>query len=226
MKILIVEDDRNLSRVIERCIRTSYECDLAFDGAEGYFLAQKNMYDLIVLDLMLPEMSGYAVLERLRSNDITTPVLILTALGSVEDKVKGFRFGADDYLTKPFSKEELLLRIQAILRRSLNLVDTQDIRFKDLVIRPDQRRAYINDQPLDLKGKQYDLLEYFVSRQGSLISKSQLFDKIWGFMSDTSTNVVEVYVSGLRKLLKEYGYDHYLQTIRGAGYLFAEPEHV
>lgn len=226
MKILIVEDDRNLSRVIERCIRTSYECDLAFDGAEGHFLAQKNMYDLVILDLMLPEMNGYAVLERLRAEHIDTPVLILTALSSIEDKVKGFRFGADDFLTKPFSKEELLLRIQAILRRSLNLSASQDIRFKELVIKPDQRRVYINDQMLDLKGKQYDLLEYFVSRQGSLISKNQLFDRVWGFMSDTSTNVVEVYVSGLRKLLKEHDYDCYLQTIRGVGYLFAEPENV
>lgn len=226
MKILIIEDDHNLSQVITRCLRSTYDTDQAFDGAEGFFYAKEEMYDLIILDRMLPAMDGITVLERLREEQVDTPVLMLTALGTTADKIVGFRAGADDYLTKPFNKEELLLRIEAIIRRSLNLSTTEDIRFKELVLKPSQRRAYIDGQVLDLKGRQYDTLEYLVSRQGTLISKKQLFDKVWGFMSDTSSNVVEVYVSALRRLLKPFNYDGYLKTIRGAGYLLSEDDYV
>ena len=116
MKILIVEDDRNLSNAIKRCLSSTYDVDQAFDGAEGYFFAKEGIYDLVVLDLMLPEMDGYSVLEKLRKNEVFTPVLILTAKGTIADKARGFRTGADDYLIKPFDKDELLLRIEAILR--------------------------------------------------------------------------------------------------------------
>lgn len=226
MKILIIEDDQNLSRIIARCLHSTYDFDQAFDGVEGFYYAKENVYDLIILDRMLPRMDGITLLERLREKQVDTPVLILTALGTTDDKIAGFRAGADDYLTKPFNKEELLLRIEAIVRRNLNLTTTEDIRFKELVLKPSQRRAYLKDHPLDLKGRQYDTLEYLVSRQGTLISKKQLFDKVWGFMSDTSSNVVEVYVSALRRQLKPFNYDNYLKTIRGAGYLFSEDDHV
>lgn len=226
MKILVVEDDPNLSQIITRCLKTKYETDQAFDGQEAFFYAQENIYDLIVLDLMIPYMDGYTVLEKLRQAQVTTPVLILSAKSTTADKIQGFRVGADDYLTKPFDKEELLLRIEAILRRSLKLDTTEDITFKDLVLKPMRRQAFIANEPVDLKGKQYDALEYLVSRKETLISKKQLFDKVWGFMSDTSSNVVEVYVSQLRRQLKPFGYDVYLKTIRGAGYLFSEEEDV
>ena len=222
MKILIVEDDRNLSQAIKRCLTPAYDSDQAFDGAEGYFYAKEGIYDLIILDLMLPKMDGYTVLERLREEQVFTPVLILTAKGTIADKTRGFRTGADDYLVKPFDRDELMLRIEAILRRTMGLYETKDLVFKDLVVSPSSRTASIAGEALFLKGKQYDALEYLVSRQGQLVSKNQLFDKVWGFMSDTSSNVVEVYVSTLRKLLKPYGYDEYLKTIRGVGYLFAE----
>lgn len=222
MKILIVEDDRNLSQAIKRCLTPAYDSDQAFDGAEGYFYAKEGIYDLIVLDLMLPKMDGYTVLERLREEQVFTPVLILTAKGTIADKTRGFRTGADDYLVKPFDRDELMLRIEAILRRTMGLYETKDLVFKDLVVSPSSRTASIAGEALCLKGKQYDALEYLVSRQGQLVSKNQLFDKVWGFMSDTSSNVVEVYVSTLRKLLKPFGYDEYLKTIRGVGYLFAE----
>lgn len=225
MKILVIEDDRSLSNVIARCLKPLYDVDQAYDGSEGYFYAQESIYDLIILDLMLPELDGYGVLEKLRANGVNTPVLILSAKGTVGDRVRGFQVGADDYLTKPFEKEELLLRIQAILRRSLNLMETEDFVFKDLVLKHQRRQASINGQLLDLKGRQYDVLEYLVSRQGVLISKTQLFDKVWGFMSDTSSNVVEVYISHIRKELKPFGYDQYLQTIRGVGYLFSADGH-
>ena len=175
MKLLIVEDDRLLSNALARSLRDAYAVDQAFDGEEGLFYAAQDVYDLVVLDVMLPERDGFSVLEALRAQGVDTPVLMLTARSATADKLRGLRSGADDYLAKPFDRDELLARIEAIL--------------------------------------------------GSLISKERLFDKIWGFMSDTSSNVVEVYVSALRKALAPTGYDRYIKTIRGAGYLFTEDDH-
>ena len=213
MKLLIVEDDRLLSQALARSLADAYDIDQAFDGEEGLFYAAQDVYDLIVLDVMLPE------------RDVRTPVLMLTAKGTTADKLRGLRSGADDYLTKPFDRDELLARIEAILRRSTGRPDVTTITFKDLVLHTQTKQAALAGEPLTLKGKQYDILEYLVSHRGSLISKDRLFDKIWGFMSDTSSNVVEVYVSALRKALAPSGYDRYITTIRGAGYLFTEEDH-
>lgn len=226
MKLLIVEDDRLLSNAIARSLRDAYAVDQAFDGEEGLFYAAQDVYDLVVLDVMLPARDGFSVLEALRARGVRTPVLMLTAKGTTADKLRGLRSGADDYLTKPFDRDELLARIEAILRRATGRADVTTIAFKGLVLHTQTKRAAIDGQPLALKGKQYDVLEYLVSHEGSLISKDHLFDKIWGFLSDTSSNVVEVYVSALRKALAPSGYDRYIKTIRGAGYLFAEEDHV
>ncbi|QOS69069.1 response regulator transcription factor [Eggerthella guodeyinii] len=226
MKLLIVEDDRLLSNAIARSLRDAYAVDQAFDGEEGLFYAAQDVYDLVVLDVMLPARDGFSVLEALRARGVRTPVLMLTAKGTTADKLRGLRSGADDYLTKPFDRDELLARIEAILRRATGRADVTTIAFKGLVLHTQTKRAAIDGQPLALKGKQYDVLEYLVSHEGSLISKDRLFDKIWGFLSDTSSNVVEVYVSALRKALAPSGYDRYIKTIRGAGYLFAEEDHV
>lgn len=224
MKILIVEDDRNLSRAIKRCLASSYDSDQAFDGAEGYFLASKGIYDLVILDVMLPGMDGYTALERLRESGVFTPVLVLTAKGTLADKARGFRSGADDYLVKPFHRDELIMRIEAILRRTTGSYDTKDLVFRELIISRLRRTVEIAGTPLDLKGKQFDALEYLVSNRDRLVSKTQLFDRVWGFLSDTSSNVVAVYMSGIRKQLKPFGYDTYLKTIRGVGYLFTEED--
>lgn len=226
MKLLIVEDDRLLSNAIARSLRDAYAVDQAFDGEEGLFYAAQDVYDLVVLDVMLPARDGFSVLEALRARGVRTPVLMLTAKGTTADKLRGLRSGADDYLTKPFDRDELLARIEAILRRATGRADVTTIAFKGLVLHTQTKRAAIDGQPLALKGKQYDVLEYLVSHEGSLISKDRLFDKIWGFLSDTSSNMVEVYVSALRKALAPSGYDRYIKTIRGAGYLFAEEDHV
>ena len=225
MKLLIVEDDRLLSQALARSLADAYDIDQAFDGEEGVFYAAQDVYDLVVLDVMLPERDGFSVLEALRERDVRTPVLMLTAKGTTADKLRGLRSGADDYLTKPFDRDELLARIEAILRRSTGRPDVTTITFKDLVLHTQTKQATLAGEPLALKGKQYDILEYLVSHRGSLISKDRLFDKIWGFMSDTSSNVVEVYVSALRKALAPSGYDRYITTIRGAGYLFTEEDH-
>ena len=224
MNILLIEDDRGLSASIEHSLETTYRIECAFDGAEGLFLAERGTYDLVLLDLMLPQLDGFAVLERLRKKGVSTPVLILTAKGALADKAKGFRAGADDYLVKPFYRDELALRIEAILRRALGTRDDGRLAFKELVLAPNDRTAAVEGSPLDLKGKQFDALEYLVSRKGRILTKSQIFDKVWGYTSDTSSNVVAVCVNAIRNELKPHGYDRYLKTVRGCGYLLSEDE--
>lgn len=220
MKILIIEDERVLSDTIKQCISKKWNTQQAFDGYEGYVLAKDNLYDAIILDLMLPEMSGNELLIKLRKENINTPVLILTAKDSVSDKLKGFRDGADDYLVKPFNPDELIARLEAIIRRSTGGTYNNDIiRFKDLTMNLNNKKAKIGDNEINLPGKQFDILECLINQQGVIVTKEQLFDKIWGFNSDTTTNVVEVYASALRKELKKYGYDTYIKTIRGVGYM-------
>lgn len=222
MKVLIVEDDKILSDTIKQCIEKNYSVEQAYDGYEGYMFAKGNIYDIIILDLMMPEMNGYEVLSKLRSNGILTPVLILTAKDSLNDKVKGLNLGADDYLVKPFEREELLARLEAIIRRNNGFFVKDILEFKDLKLNLKNRKVYIKDEEIILQGKQFDLLEYLINSKGTIITKEQIFDKIWGFDSDTSTNVIEVYASGLRKELKKYGYDKYIKTLRGVGYILSD----
>lgn len=220
MEILLVEDDRNLSDSICDSLRQHYGVRQVFDGEEGLYWAEQKIFDCIVLDIMLPSMDGFTVLERLRSAGMTTPVLVLTAKDRIDDKIRGFEKGADDYLVKPFHREELLLRVEALLRRSAGgeLRDRQ-LRFRDLSLRLDCREAEIGGDKLDLQGKRYDILEYLLHNQGMIVTKEQIFTRIWGFDSETTTNVVEVYMSNLRRELAKHGYDRYLRTVRGMGYL-------
>ena len=193
MKVLIVEDERTLSDTIKQCICKKFDTEQAYDGYEAYMMAKENIYDAIILDLMLPEMSGYDVLLKLRENKVLTPVLILTAKDTLNDKLKGFNYGADDYLVKPFEREELLARLEAIIRRTNGAYKQDEIEFKDLKLNIKSRRAFIKDKEIILQGKQFDILEYLINSKGTIITKEQIFDKIWGFDSFTTTNVVEVY---------------------------------
>ena len=222
MKVLIIEDDKILSDTIKQCISKLYDIEQAYDGYEGYMMANENIYDVIVLDLMMPEMNGYEVLKKLRDNKIYTPVLILTAKDGLEDKLKGFKYGADDYLVKPFEREELIARLEAIIRRTNGSYKENILEFKDMKLNLKNRQVLIGDKEIVLQGKQFDILEYLINSKGSIITKEQIFEKIWGFDSDTTTTVVEVYTSGLRKILKEYGYDQYIKTIRGVGYILKD----
>lgn len=215
MKVLIIEDDKILSKTIEQCICAKYDVDRAFDGEEGVMYAENNIYDVIILDLMIPVMDGYEVLSNLRSKKIYTPVLILTAKDSLNDKLKGFKLGADDYMVKPFNREELLARIDAIIRRTSGNYQENVLEFKELRLDLNNRKVHVKDDEIILQGKQFDVLEYLINSKNTIITKDQIFDKIWGFDSDTSTNVIEVYASGLRKELKKVGYEKYLKTIRG-----------
>ena len=222
MKVLIVEDDKILSDTIKQCICSKFDTEQAYDGYEAYMLAKENIYDAIILDLMLPEMSGYDVLIKIRDEKVLTPVLILTAKDTLNDKVKGFNYGADDYMVKPFEREELIARLEAIIRRTNGAYKENVVQFKDLKLNIKNRKAFIKDEEIVLQGKQFDILEYLINSKETIITKEQIFDKIWGFDSYTTTNVVEVYASGLRKTLKKYGYEKYIKTIRGVGYMITE----
>lgn len=204
MKILIIEDDKILSKTIEQCVKNNYDTDCAYDGEEGILYAKQGIYDAIILDLMMPIMDGYEFLSTLRNEKIVTPVLILTAKDALEDKLKGFRIGADDYLVKPFNREELLARIDAIIRRtSGNYTNENILAFQDLTLDLKSRKVMCNKQELILQGKQFDLLEYLLNTQNIILTKDQIFDKIWGFDSETSTNVIEVYASRTSKRTKK-----------------------
>lgn len=222
MKALIVEDDRILSDTIKQCIEDKFNVEQAYDGYEGYMFAKGNIYDVIILDIMMPEMDGYEVVSKLRKDGVLTPVLMLTAKDSTADKVKGLNYGADDYLVKPFERTELVARLEAIVRRNNSFFQSDTLKFKDLELNLKNRTVTIKGKEVVLLGKQFDLLEYLINSQNTIITKEQIFDKIWGFDSDTSTNVVEVYASGLRKELKKYGYDKYIKTLRGVGYIMQD----
>lgn len=223
MKVLIIEDDKILSNTIKQCVKNNYDADCAYDGEEGVLYAEQGIYDAIILDLMMPVMDGYEVLSTLRSKKIFTPVLILTAKDSLQDKLKGFRDGADDYLVKPFNRDELLVRIDALIRRTNgNYTNENVLKFKELVLDLNSRKASVNGKEVVLQGKQFDMLEYLLNSQNTIITKDQIFDKIWGFDSETRTNVIEVYASGLRKELKKVGYDKFLRTVRGVGYIWSD----
>ncbi len=221
MRILIVEDEKILSNTIKFALKDEYEIDQAFDGSEAELYAMQDIYDVIILDIMLPIKDGYEVLETIRKEKIMTPVLILTAKDGLNDKLKGFQKGADDYLTKPFATEELKARIEAMIRRNNPNFYKNELSFKDLKIDIRNRKAYIKDKELKFQGKQFDMLEYLMHYQNRILTKEQIFDKIWGFDSETTTNVVEVYASGIRKELKKYDYDKYFKTIRGVGYMIS-----
>ena len=221
MRILIVEDDRILAQTIEQILKSKYDIDHAYDGEEGLLYAQQNIYDVIILDLMMPVMDGYTMLSELRKKKIITPVLIVTAKDGLDDKLKGFRLGADDYIVKPFNKDELLARIEAIIRRTTGNYGDNKLEFEGLVLDFSNRKVFAGNEEIILQGKQFDVLEYLINSKNTIVTKDQIFDKIWGFDSETSTNVIEVYTSGIRKELKKVGYDIHLKTIRGVGYIWS-----
>lgn len=228
IQIMIVEDDKKLSENIkEICLDlTQVTIKQVYNGDDALFEASGQTYDLIILDLMLPGMNGYQVLSKLRADHIKTPVLILTAKDGLEDKVEGFQAGADDYLTKPFYREELLLRIRALLRRSLGLFDDHQLHYQDLTIDLEKMTVIVNQETLPILGKELDLLVYLIQNKGIILTKEQIFDRIWGFNSQTAITVVEVYMSNLRKHLKAVQLDKSITTIRNVGYMLAEIEEV
>ena len=207
IKILLVEDDLGLSNSVFDFLDDFADVMQVFDGEEGLYEAESGVYDLILLDLMLPEKNGFQVLKELREKGISTPVLIMTAKESLDDKGHGFELGADDYLTKPFYLEELKMRIQALLKRS-GKFNENTLSYGDLTVNLSTNEVKVND-----------LLVYFLQNQNVILPKTQIFDRLWGFDSDTTISVVEVYVSKVRKKLKGSVFAENLQTLRSVGYI-------
>ncbi|HGD0404909.1 TPA: response regulator transcription factor [Streptococcus agalactiae] len=223
IKILLIEDDLSLSNSVFDFLDDFADVMQIFDGEEGLYEAESGVYDLILLDLMLPEKNGFQVLKELREKGITTPVLIMTAKESIDDKGQGFDLGADDYLTKPFYLEELKMRIQALLKRSEKFNDNSLI-YGDIRVDMSTNSTFVNQTEVELLGKEFDLLVYFLQNQNVILPKSQIFDRIWGFDSDTTISVVEVYVSKVRKKLKGTLFSENLQTLRSVGYILKHVE--
>ncbi|OIK75403.1 DNA-binding response regulator, partial [Oenococcus oeni] len=205
VKILLIEDDKILNDDITAMLSEIAEVKQVFNGADGEYEAVEAPYDLIVSDLMLPEMNGLDIIKEMRDAHIETPVLILTAKDSVDDKVKGFEVGADDYLTKPFHREELLARVEALLRRAGIDTEEKEINIGNLKIHLSNRTVTVGNQNVQLVGKEYDILVYLAKNKNIIITKDQIFDRVWGLDSDTTTSVVNIYLNNLRRKLESVG---------------------
>ena len=224
MRVLLVEDDTATARTIELMLKTEgYVCDSTDLGEDGLEIGKLYDYDLIVLDLMLPDMDGYEVLKRLRSSKVQTPILILSGLSEPDQKVRGLGFGADDYLTKPFDKAELMARIQAIVRRSKGYSEST-IRTGKLSVNLDARTVEVNGQPLHLTGKEYGILELLSLRKGTTLTKEMFLNHLYGGMDEPELKIIDVFVCKLRKKLSTAtGGDNYIETVWGRGYVLRDP---
>jgi DNA-binding response OmpR family regulator len=229
-KILVVEDNKDLARLLELHLGDlSYDVDLAFDGVAGWAQITKNIYDLIILDLMLPGIDGLEICRRMRSQPAYTAILMLTSKSAELDRVLGLEMGADDYVTKPFSIRELMARVKAIFRRidklqSDNRPDqTAIIRAGNLTIEPDRRKVSLNDGTVDLTAKEFDLLLHFARHAGRVFTRAQLLDKVWGYGHDGYEHTVNSHINRLRaKIEKNPAQPEYVLTVWGVGYKFAE----
>ena len=225
MRILVIEDDPAVSHSLALMLRSEtcsiHTTDL---GEEGVDLAKLNAYDIMFLDLNLPDLSGYEVLQSLRTANVNTPVLILSGLASTADKVKGLGFGADDYVTKPFHKDELLARVQAVVRRSQAPAEAV-VQCGDLVVRLDAQRAEIAGQPVPLTGKEYQMLELLALRKGMTISKDMFLSHLYGGMDEPELKIIDVFMCKLRKKLAAVSCGtEYVETVWGRGYMLREPQ--
>jgi two-component system cell cycle response regulator CtrA len=225
MRVLLVEDDASTAKSIEMMLKSEgYICDSTDLGEDGLEIGKIYDYDLIVLDLMLPDIDGYEVLRRLRAAKVRTPILILSGLTEPDKKVKGLGYGADDYLTKPFDKAELIARIQAIVRRSKGYSESI-IRTGKLSVNLDTRTVEVASQPLHLTGKEYGILELLSLRKGTTLTKEMFLNHLYGGMDEPELKIIDVFVCKLRKKLSSAtGGDNYIETVWGRGYVLRDPQ--
>lgn len=223
MRILIVEDEVHLAEALTQILRkNNYTVDAAYDGESGLDNALSDIYDLIVLDIMLPKMDGISVLRNIREEGLSTPVILLTAKGEISDKVAGLDSGADDYLAKPFATEELLARIRALSRRKGEVIVDNTLKFGDIELNPSTLKLSRGSKEVKLILKESELLELLISRKNAATSKELIIEKLWGFDSDVEYNHVEVYISFLRKKLSFLNSEVKINTVRGVGYILEE----
>ncbi|RJE83659.1 response regulator transcription factor CtrA [Paracoccus onubensis] len=224
MRILLIEDDPNTARAIELMLTSSnYNVFITEQGEEGIDLAKLYDYDLILLDLDLPDMSGMEVLRNIRLSRIATPVLILTGSADIESKLRSFGFGADDYMTKPFDRDELLARIRAVVRRSKGHSQAI-IEIGEIVVNLDSRSAEVRGKPVNLTGKEYQIFELLALRKGTTLTKEMFLNHLYGGMDEPELKIIDVFICKLRKKLSEaLGYACPIETVWGRGYVMREP---
>lgn len=219
MRLLIVEDEVALAEALVQIFgKNKYIADACYDGVSGLDNALTDIYDVIILDIMLPKMDGLEVLKNIRLNKITTPVILLTAKDEISDKVKGLDYGADDYLTKPFATEELLARVRSVYRRKENTICENILSYDDVSLNLSTYELICGQNTIKLGLKEYSIMEVFLKNKGRVISKENLIEKIWGYESDAEYNNVEVYISFLRKKLIHIDSSVSIKTVRGVGY--------
>jgi two-component system cell cycle response regulator CtrA len=225
MRALLVEDDASTARSIELALASEgIICDVAELGEEGLEIGKIYDYDIIILDLMLPDIDGYEVLLRLRAAKVKIPILILSGLSGADQKIKGLGFGADDYLTKPFNRGELVARIQAIVRRSKGHSESV-IRVGKIAVNLDNRTVDVNGKPLHLTSKEYAILELLALRKGTILTKEMFLNHLYGGIDEPELKIIDVFVCKLRKKLAEASDgDNYIETVWGRGYVLKDPE--
>ncbi|HAG12292.1 MAG TPA: DNA-binding response regulator [Ruminococcus sp.] len=225
MRILLVEDEAALADALVQIFhKNKYIADVCYDGESGLDNALSGIYDMIILDVMLPRMNGLEVLKEIRQHKMTTPVLLLTAKDTVADKVAGLDVGADDYMTKPFSSDELLARIRSLYRRNANIIFENVLTFSDLTLNLSTCELFCGQNSFKLGLKEFSMMELFLKNGTRVLSKETLIVKIWGYESDAESNNVEVYVSFLRKKLAHMKSKVAIKTMRGIGYCLEEKE--
>ncbi|MGH6866105.1 MAG: response regulator transcription factor [Methyloceanibacter sp.] len=223
--MLLVEDEPRVADFVDRGLRAeNHGVTVAASGAEGVDLAKTGEFDVIVLDLMLPDMHGYEVCQRLRQDGLHTPILMLTAMDALEDKIKGLKIGADDYLTKPFDFDELLVRIEALVRRTHNFAPGSNVlRVADLVLDRALLEVKRGEETIKLTAKELAILNLLMSAPSRVFSRTRILNQVWGYSEDPLTNVVDVYIARLRRKIDTEGSAPLIETVRGHGYRLKPP---
>src|SRR5579884_3231936 len=219
MDVLVVEDDPRIARVVERALTDKgHKVEVAFDGLSGLTSAERGTHDLVVLDWMLPEMDGLEVARELRRQRVRTPILMLTARDAVPDRVRGLDAGADDYLVKPFALDELLARVRALGRRAGEITGDDLLRAGDLTVDLARREVRRGEREIELTPREFDLLRYLLRHQGRVLTKDQILEHVWGYDSEATSNVVEIYIHYLREKIDRDQPRPLIRTVRGVGY--------
>jgi two-component system, OmpR family, response regulator len=223
VRVLVIEDDEGIASFVTKGLREAgYAVDHAGDGIDGLHLALNEPYDVMLVDIMLPKLDGLVLIKEFRTQKKNTPVLILSAKHTVDDRVKGLAIGSDDYLTKPFAFSELLARLQALIRRSTGSVDPTTLEVADLRMDTLRREVTRSGEKLDLQPREFALLEYLMRNAGRVVSKTMIMEHVWNYNFDPQTNLVEVRMSGLRDKINRGFHKQLIETVRGAGYVLRE----
>ncbi len=225
IRVLLVEDDRQVTEILQLGLSgAGFSVDVAWNGDEAFELASKQPFDVIIMDIVLPTMDGLELLQKLRNSGINTPILILSARGSVSDRVGALQVGGDDYLTKPFAFAELLARIFSLIRRSRRTQEAMHLRAGELLVDLLGRRVFRGKEEIKLLPQEFALLEYLMKNRGRVITRAEILQYVWGYNFVPSTNIVEVHICRLREKIEQADKPKLLRTVRGAGYVFVDDE--